>query len=170
MYKYYALKDTIEEIPDSIEPIAFQNFNEAKDIIIKKHESEKSERITAFGFLLSKTIISKADLEKYNWYDAGIVDRHTCVSELPSIIQEALRREINQFYKKSDSNYSMNRENFLSFYGSFKLEDLHRMMPRIANKYNLISDKDKSPIEKLFDDNIRIENIEHTITSSNSSI
>ena len=32
MYKYYALKDTIEEIPDSIEPIAFQNFNEAKDI------------------------------------------------------------------------------------------------------------------------------------------
>lgn len=99
MYKYYALKDTIEEIPDSIEPIAFQNFNEAKDIIIKKHESEKSERITAFGFLLSKTIISKADLEKYNWYDAGIVDRHTCVSELPSIIQEALRREINQFIK-----------------------------------------------------------------------
>ena len=63
----------------------------------------------------------------------------------------------------------MNRENFLSFYGSFKLEDLHRM-PRIANKYILISDKDKSPIEKLFDDNIRIENIEHTITSSNSSI
>ena len=48
MYKYYALKDTIEEIPDSIEPIAFQNFNEAKDIIIKKHESEKNNCIWIF--------------------------------------------------------------------------------------------------------------------------
>lgn len=168
MYKYYSLKNNIEEIPDSAEPIAFENFNEAKEVIIKKHESE--ENITAFGFLLSKTIISKDDLEKYNWYDAGIVNRHTHISELPIIIQEALRREINQFYNKSNSKFNMSRENFLSFYGSFILEDLHKMMPRIANKYNLISDKDKSPIEKLFDDNIRNENIEQAITSSNTSI
>ena len=53
----------------------------------------------------------------------------------------------------------MTEEGFNDMYGSFTLDDFQKMMPNIANKYHFINDKNKSPLEKLMDGNIKFESI-----------
>lgn len=103
-------------------------------------------------YVLTKDIIPNA--AEFNLYDPEIVDRHTKLCQLPEDIAEILCNEINNTYIKIGSSYRTDINYIKSFYRFFSLEDLHKMMPLISKKWHFVSDKEKTPLEKLFEENV----------------
>lgn len=163
MYKYYYISKKPEESDLEEKLLVIEEFKYTQTI------TEKEESFEANGYILTKDTLSGEAVENMInkdifLYNAGIVPRKTKTSELPDSLKNLIRKEINKFYRNAGYNFQITEENFNSFYGSFILEDYHKMIPGVANRLYLISDKDKSPIEKLFDGNYREQRIEQNMT------
>lgn len=171
MYKYYSLErpvsiGTYPVLKDN-RLLSFDNFEEG-NLCVKKTIVDNDKVFKAWGYLLFEKPLSSKQIDDYELGDAGAVNRLTKINTLPLDFQETLRNDINEFYKVTVENsdrkpFKMTREGFLDMYGSFTLEDFHKMMPRIANKYHFIDEKDKSALEKLMDGNTRYESILDTM-------
>lgn len=162
MYKYYSLErpvslGTYPKRKDN--PIlAFENFE--NNFRCKKELVTDNDKVfKAWGYIIFPNPLTQKEISAYELGDAGCIPRKTKVNELPLQLRQNLLDEINKFYQKAKSSFRMTEEGFNDMYGSFSLEDFHKMMPAIANKYHFINEKDKSPLEKLMDGNFKFESI-----------
>lgn len=165
MYKYYYIDKAPQNEDLENKLLVSKNFGKPKTI------TEGDKTFDACGYVLTIDSVSGNAIEDMInndifLYNAGVVGRHTKTYELPESLRELIRKEINSFYERAGEKFQISKENFDSFYGGFSLEDYHRMMPSVANRLYLISDKDKSPIEKLFDNNYREQQIEKALTAT----
>ena len=162
MYKYYSLErpislGTYPKRKDN--PIlAFENFE--NNFRCKKELVTDNDKVfEAWGYLIFPNPLTSKEISDYEIGDAGCIPRTIKISALPFQLRQNLLDEINGFYKKAMSSFRMTEEGFNDMYGSFTLDDFQKMMPNIANKYHFINDKNKSPLEKLMDGNIKFESI-----------
>lgn len=166
MYKYYSLERPISlgTYPRNRDNpmIAFENFEDNLRCT-KVMVTDNDKVFNAWGYMIFKNPLTKKDIVDYELGDAGAIPRNTKINTLPLALRDEILNEINKFYDKAGSNFRMTKEGFDDMYGSFSLEDFHKMMPGIANKYHFINDKDKSALEKLMDGNTRYESILDTM-------
>lgn len=170
MYKYYSLERPVSIGTYPKNPknklLAFENF-EKDNQCVKQLVRDNDMCFNAWGYLLFEKPLTDKEIKDYELGDAGEVNRFTKVTDLPRNLQDEIMGEINNsctsFKKGTNKIFRMNREAFLDIYGSFSLDDFQKMMPKLSKKYSLISEKDKSPLEKLMDGNLKYESILDTL-------